>query len=88
MTSPQKDLQENPHIAPLKNPQNRIANLMNQKENLKSIPEEQFSKYDVADHLTSRVEIAAYLRNAYKMDCRMLHGGKGEDKIEYKTDDR
>ncbi len=30
----------------------------------------------------------AYLRNAYKMDCRMLHGGKGEDKIEYKTDDR
>lgn len=41
-----------------------MANLMNQKENLKSIPEEQFSKYDVADHLTSRVEIAAYLEAA------------------------
>ncbi|MGU5699917.1 hypothetical protein ACV1D9_22645 [Aeromonas allosaccharophila] len=37
---------------------------MNQKENLKSIPEEQFSKYDVADHLTNRVEIAAYLEAA------------------------
>ena len=41
-----------------------MANLINQKENLKSIPEEQFSKYDVADHLTSRVEIAAYLEAA------------------------
>jgi DNA-binding phage protein len=41
-----------------------MANLINQKENLKSIPEEQFSKYDVADHLTSSVEIAAYLEAA------------------------
>ena len=37
---------------------------MNQKGNLKGVPEEQFSKYDVADHLTSRVEIAAYLEAA------------------------
>ena len=37
---------------------------MNQKGNLKGIPEEQFSTYNVADHLTNRVEIAAYLKAA------------------------
>ena len=31
----------------------------------------------------------AYLRNAYKMDYRMKYMElKGDDKIEYKTDDR
>ncbi|MGN5140382.1 hypothetical protein ACTG15_21500 [Aeromonas sp. 164P] len=52
---------------------------MNQKENLKSIPEEQFSKYDVADHLTSRVEIAAYLEAAKEENDPSLLAAVMED---------
>lgn len=37
---------------------------MNQKTNLKSIPEEQFSPYRAADYLTTPAEIAAYLKAA------------------------
>jgi DNA-binding phage protein len=56
-----------------------MANLINQKENLKSIPEEQFSKYDVADHLTSRVEIAAYLEAAKEENDPSLLAAVMED---------
>lgn len=56
-----------------------MANLMNRKENLKSIPEEQFSKYDVADHLTSRVEIAAYLKAAKEENDPSLLAAVMED---------
>lgn len=56
-----------------------MANLMNQKGNLKSIPEEQFSKYDVADHLTSRVEIAAYLEAAKEENDPSLLAAVMED---------
>lgn len=52
---------------------------MYQKENLKSIPEEQFSKYDVADHLTSRVEIAAYLEAAKEENDPSLLAAVMED---------
>jgi DNA-binding phage protein len=52
---------------------------MNQKENLKSVPEEQFSKYDVADHLTSRVEIAAYLEAAKEENDPSLLAAVMED---------
>ena len=52
---------------------------MNQKENLMSIPEEQFSKYDVADHLTSRVEIAAYLEAAKEENDPSLLAAVMED---------
>ncbi|GJA66009.1 hypothetical protein KAM351_46200 [Aeromonas caviae] len=56
-----------------------MANLMNQKGNLKDIPEEQFSKYDVADHLTSRVEIAAYLEAAKEENDPSLLAAVMED---------
>jgi DNA-binding phage protein len=56
-----------------------MTNLMNQKENLMSIPEEQFSKYDVADHLTSRVEIAAYLEAAKEENDPSLLAAVMED---------
>ena len=52
---------------------------MNQKGNLKGIPEEQFSKYDVADHLTSRVEIAAYLEAAKEENDPSLLAAVMED---------
>jgi DNA-binding phage protein len=41
-----------------------MDNLMSQKANLTSLPKEQFSTYNVADHLTNCVEIAAYLKAA------------------------
>ena len=56
-----------------------MTNLMNQKGNLKDIPEEQFSKYDVADHLTSRVEIAAYLEAAKEENDPSLLAAVMED---------
>lgn len=56
-----------------------MANLMNQKGNLKDVPEEQFSKYDVADHLTSRVEIAAYLEAAKEENDPSLLAAVMED---------
>lgn len=53
---------------------------MNQKGNLKGVPEEeQFSKYDVADHLTSRVEIAAYLEAAKEENDPSLLAAVMED---------
>ena len=56
-----------------------MTNLMNQKGNLKGVPEEQFSKYDVADHLTSRVEIAAYLEAAKEENDPSLLAAVMED---------
>lgn len=52
---------------------------MNQKGNLKDVPEEQFRKYDVADHLTSRVEIAAYLKAAKEENDPSLLAAVMED---------
>ena len=37
---------------------------MNQKGNLKGIPEEQFSQYHVAEYLTNSTDVAAYLKAA------------------------
>ena len=56
-----------------------MANLMNQKANLKSIPEEQFSAYNVADHLTNSVEIAAYLEAAKEENDPALLSAVMED---------
>lgn len=52
---------------------------MNQKENLTNIPEEQFSTYNVADHLTNRVEIAAYLEAAKEENDPSLLAAVMED---------
>ena len=52
---------------------------MNQKGNLKGVPEEQFSKYDVADHLTRSVEIAAYLEAAKEENDPSLLAAVMED---------
>ena len=56
-----------------------MENLMNQKGNLKGIPEEQFSQYHVAEYLTNSTDVAAYLKAAKEGNAPALLPAVMED---------
>ena len=74
-----------PTHCPTKRPTESDTKLMNQKTNLKSIPEEQFSPYRAVDYLTTPAEIAAYIEVAKEENDPALLAAVMEDIRQIKT---